>query len=810
MRAIQPRVSVARQLPAQQQPPSQLPTIPDKGEEEEKMVGEATKITEESMAVEGTSTKRCDTESKSTPQETLEVAEMKEPELQVQEEVVSALASEQEASEDQMETDSDPYFQPPRPPRRVSLLEYKERMKGKRKQSAEETQREETDMDRRGVEQMAVEGEVGTNEKVPGKEEEQKSDLQQEAMRDSVSEEGESEAVRKDLSGGVVSVIRGPQSTVDHQQHKGAAKKEKETLKQLLEQPITSPDSTVVEPPSKGVNPPDKVNESSGRLVPPASERVETAPSRTVETAAGRTVEPLPSRGVESSSSRTAGRAGQTAPSRTVETAAGRTVEALPSRGVDNSSSRTAQTAPGRAGETAPSSRTVESVAEPPSKVVKSASRGTAEPPSQTVESLSRMTEKDPGRVSEGSIEWPDEQLHRRKGPVSDDVVPIAQTAGEKQSGEKEAAGRERETVRETEMEDSGRSQSDRKREKDEGRERRLSDGKKKQEEMEREQEKEKRKEKEREWTKKMDDLDKDWRARREKERKVEREKRLARKIGKPVESWKPPTSFSEQIPTHSTPFSPSQPRFSIPIHPRPRFPLPIPPPAIPPPQPPPPQPFLGFTPHHAFHPSPAPAFPPPPHPAAPTLQTDVWSMFGNLFAQHNLFPTDEPPPPPPRTPSPLHPPMMHFGSPRRSPSPLRRAPSPHLMSPTHSSSPPLSPHGRNSRSPEPSPFLSARAQSSSLLPASPHSGADPKPLDAKQFKIISELIKRTTVKKCDVSVQIVPPRMISEGTQDGRGFTLRSIGVQVRARTRDSCTATDTNKPDAHHRLVCRVLVCA
>ena len=382
----------------------------------------------------------------------------------------------------------------------------------------------------------------------------------------------------------------------------------------------------------------------------------------------------------------------------------------------------------------------------------------------------------------EGLIEWPDEERQKRGRPVSDDVALVSDAAGELKSQklEKEAAESGNETERDTEMEVSAKSQGE------EEREQRLSGGsrEKQQEETERELEKEKK-----EWAKKMEDQDKVWRARREK--KQEREKRLARQIGKPVESWKPP-SFSEPIPTHSSPFVPAQQRFNIPIHPRPHFSLGLPPPALAP-QPPPPQPFLGFPhpPHPFHHQPPAPTCPPPPHP--PPAPADMWSMFGSLFAQHNLFPAEEPPPPPPRTPSPLRPPAMNFGSPRRSLSPPRRASSPRLVSPTRSGSLPQSPRGGKSRSPEPAPFPLR-----SNLP-----NANPKPLDAKQFKIISELIKRTTVKKCDASVQIVPPRMISEGTQDGKGFRLRCTAVQVRARTKDSSTNTIADRPEFHHRSV-------
>ena len=72
-------------------------------------------------------------EGASAPMEVMEEEVVRESDLQVQEEIVSALQSEQK----QLDQDPGPYFQPPRPPRRVSLLEYKER-KEKRRFPSEE------------------------------------------------------------------------------------------------------------------------------------------------------------------------------------------------------------------------------------------------------------------------------------------------------------------------------------------------------------------------------------------------------------------------------------------------------------------------------------------------------------------------------------------------------------------------------------------------------------------------------------------------------------------------------------------------
>ena len=295
-----------------------------------------------------------------------------------------------------------------------------------------------------------------------------------------------------------------------------------------------------------------------------------------------------------------------------------------------------------------------------------------------------------------------------------------------------------------------------------------------------------------------------EWRSNREKEME---EKEITRK------SANMPLGHSEQHLTHtpSPPFPPAKKRYTIPIrhgsatssYRRPR---PLPPPTIPPtipPQPPPPQPFIGFPPHpHApFHQAPpAPFTPPHPHPPLPP-QHDIWSMFGNFFVQQNLLPTEDPPPPPPRPPSPPLPPQYRR-SPSRHSSPPRQASSPHCSS--RSSPTPMSPR-RNSHSPEPPPFLS---RTTPPPPVSSLRSVEPKPrqLDAKQFRVISELIKRTTVQKCDISVQTVPPRMVSEGTQDGRGFRLRSTAVQVKTKTYDVSTDTDS-KPEIQHRLVGSVI---
>lgn len=267
-------------------------------------------------------------------------------------------------------------------------------------------------------------------------------------------------------------------------------------------------------------------------------------------------------------------------------------------------------------------------------------------------------------------------------------------------------------------------------------------------------------------------------------------------------ETWKSSSGHSDpRLPSHTIPSGHQA--YNIPIHAPtkpPRFHshrLPLTHHNVPLPQPPPPQAFLGF-PHPPF---PAPFNPPPPPPPPP--QTDVWNMFGNIFAQHNLFPTEEPPPPPPRSPSPPPLPPLRFSSsrqmsPRRSPPPHRIS-SPHLSPPSRHSPMPMSPRSP-SHSPERLPFRS-RTKSRSKSPVKPLI-LDPKPrqLDAKQFRIISELVKKTAVNKCDASVQVVPPRMVSEGTQDGRGFKLCNTATQVETKTHDMSTLTDI-QPKLTHR---------
>ena len=761
---ILPRGSVTRQPSTQQQPTSQLPTIPG-GDKEEKEVtrgdgasGSPTETTSPSvtMAIETVSREDDHLESESVSQGIFEEADTREPEVQVQEEVVSALHGDQEAV-NQMDVDSGPYFQPPKPPRRVSLLEYKERMKGRRKHSTEETprQHEGADMEGQKVEDETVlqstQGDAGASETVPGVEREQESDTRQKETR---VDQLDSEAVAEDSSAMAGRVLQ--QSAV-HLQQEGHQEVEKmeETSKELSEEPVPSTEGKVA---TKAVEqpPPSKVVEVI-RKVAEASSKASTSPSKVVEVI----------RKVAEASSKAS-----TSPSKVVEVI--RKVAEASSK-ASNSSSKVVEVirevaeASSKAS-ASPSKVAVELRSQTASEVVEPLSKVAASPCS--VAESSQAVEGPQGEDEDGSIEWPDEE--RRSCLVSDEGARDAHTAVEHKSVEKEDAGSEKETGRGVELGESSRDRG--KQETDEERERQLSGGKeKKQGEAEREQEKEKKKE----WANKMEELDKDWRTKREKE------KRLSRKIGKPVESRKPPTSIGEQIPTHSSPFVPPQKRFGI--RQRARYPLAIPPQVIPPHQPTPTQPFLGYAPHppHPFHQPPAPAFPPPPHPPPPPLQqADVWSMFGSLFAQHNLFPAEDTPMPPQRTPSPLRPPAMHFGSPGRSPSPPRRAPSPDLGSP----------HGRKSRSPEP-------VSSSPMTPSLSNPSANPKPLDAKQFKIISELIKQTTVKKCDASVQIVPPRMISEGTQDGRGFRLKSRAVQVRIKTQESSTNTDANRPEFHHR---------
>ena len=363
---------------------------------------------------------------------------------------------------------------------------------------------------------------------------------------------------------------------------------------------------------------------------------------------------------------------------------------------------------------------------------------------------------------TEGSIEWPDDTGVMRD-PV-DEKTAQAAAANEKEEEEEKRDTAVSESETEKEAKGGGHIEQENT--------------------SEQEEETERKREKTRE-------LDKDWRLRRERERKLEREKR--RKVGKPIESWRPSLSHSDSLVINPPHFVAGQ-MFNIPIRTAPPFhrhPHPL---ALPPqPPPPPPQPFLGFPPPpppHAFH------QPPPPAPTTPSFtphpQTDMWSMFGSLFGPHGLFPPEEPPQPSVRSPSPTRP-LLNLAGAHRSPSPPPKTP-------------PMSPRVRKSRSPNPPPFpppaklgggsISPTASSSSTKPL-----GEPKPLDAKQFKIIRELIKKTAVHKCDVSVQAVPPRMISEGTQDGRGFKLRSRAVQASVRLQDRSTLTEGGRAEVQHR---------
>lgn len=419
------------------------------------------------------------------------------------------------------------------------------------------------------------------------------------------------------------------------------------------------------------------------------------------------------------------------------------------------------------------------------------------------------------------SIQWPSDSSSemKKKDQLSATSGPVTQMISEKRKQsltEVPAGGRlEREVQsphrreedkqgREREREEKVRSKEKLKEEK----EKKLNED---EEDWKRKWEKEER-EKERNQEEDLEEREKDKeRAERSELRKEkDREKNLTSKVidvaSKTGEAWKSSSSYSDpRLPARGA--SPSaHPTFNIPIHvptKSPRFHphrFPLPRPTVPIPQPPPPQPFLGFPPH-PHPPFPAPFNPPPPRPAP---QTDVWNMFGNLFAQHNLFPAEEPPPPPPHSPSPPPLPPLRFGSsrqmsPRRSPPP-HRVSSPCLSPPSRRSPTPMSP-----RSPSPSPDripFRSRTKSRSQSPVKKTLALDPKPrqLDAKQFRIISDLVKRTTVDKCDASVQVVPPRMVSEGTQDGRGFKLCNTASQVGAKTRDASTLTDL-QPKLKHR---------
>ena len=288
----------------------------------------------------------------------------------------------------------------------------------------------------------------------------------------------------------------------------------------------------------------------------------------------------------------------------------------------------------------------------------------------------------------------------------------------------------------------------------------------------------------------------------------LERERRKRRDEAQ--RAIKTAAEYSERYRHKSSPsFSPGQPRFTIPVHHGPRYNRPPPPFPLPHPHPP-PQRFMGFPPHpHTppYHQAPPVPFTPPPPPPPPP-QADVWSMFGSLFAKHNLFPAEDPPPPPPRSRSPSPPlPPLRYNSPRRmSPShhssPSHQVLPPRLSSPPPSSSTSLSPC-RKSNSPEPSPFH-PRPQPDSTSPVSKALSVQPKPsqLDAKQFRIIRELIKKTTVIKSDVSVQTTPPQCVSEGVQSGSGFRLYSTALQVNVRTSETSTDTDSH-PEIQHRYI-------
>ena len=421
------------------------------------------------------------------------------------------------------------------------------------------------------------------------------------------------------------------------------------------------------------------------------------------------------------------------------------------------------------------------------------------------------------GIYEPSSIQWPSDnssemkkqdQLSATSGSVTQ-VLSVKQSLTEVPAGgrlerevqspyrrEEDKQGREREREEKVRSKEKLKAEKEKKLNEDE------KDWKRKWEKEERE--------KERNQEEELEEREKDkGRAERSELRKEkEKETNLTSKVidvaSKTGEAWKSSSSYSDpRLPPHGASPS-SHPTFNIPIHvptKTPRFHphrFPLPRPTVPLPQPPPPQPFLGFPPHPPF---PAPFNPPPPHPPP---QTDVWNMFGNLFAQHNLFPAEEPPPPPPRSPSPPPLPPLRFGSsrqlsPPRSPPPHRIA-SPHLSPPSRRSPIPMSPRSP-SPSPEPLPFRS-RTKSRSQSPVKQPLALEPKPrqLDAKQFRIISDLVKRTTVDKYDASVQVVPPRMVSEGTQDGRGFKLCNTATQVETKTRDASTLTDL-QPKLKHR---------
>lgn len=677
---------------------------------------------------------------KNAPGEAME-DEVRESDLQVQEEVISAQQSEQ--IPDQMEGDFGPYFQAPKPPRRVSLLEYKERMKGKKRLPSEEMPQGDSEVSTKELKVMQPLTGAGNDRDEPvlsTEAQSQPKSIEPELLTSEDIQSAKSAAKLPVSKCASVTLTQFPQPVTDTKMTDSTA----ESSPRVSEQHESPVACEVFDPHQSTTSLTQQIPVPSS-IEWPTIDGGETKKEIQLST----TVSPM-------------------TPVKPVQKGKGETCEA---------------------------------------EVVNSIQGETLEREARTL----HETEEE--------------------SKCQKDIEERAKD--EKLCEEKEMKTREEREMR-------TREEKEKQRERKEEKEERESEEKAEQEEKEKELEKEKkREENERDkWMERLEELEKEWRKKRkrekEKKEREEREKKLARRtLDAATESWRSSPTFSEpHLPPHasSPPIPPGHPGFNIPIrvpmkssifHPHPH-PLSLPPHNMPPPQPPPPQPFLGFPPHpHApFHqpaPAPAPFNPTHPHPHPPPQQPDVWNMFGNLFAQHNLFPTEEPPPPPPRSPSPPLPPRR-FSSPhrmspsRRSPprrkSPSRRSSPPHRDSSPHPSPPPrssptpttMSPRSR-SHSPDHSLFHSReKSRSQSPIPKPRTLESKPRQLDAKQFRIISELIKRTTVKRCDVSVQAVPPRMVSEGTQDGRGFRLCSTAVQVKARNYDVSTQADI-EPEIHHR---------
>ena len=660
-----------------------------------------------------------------------------EPDLQVQEEIVSALPSEQFS--DQMEVDFGPYFEAPRLPRRVSLEEYKQRMKGKRRFPSEEIQLRDLEVGGASLQEEDVES--------------------LRTVQLSSDTRGEMQQVKVDKRESV-SVT---QPSVEPQRS--------QTQSFRSEKAVSSKFPVV------------------GGVHSVSSASVSQVPQRTV----------LDSKPTESS------------------------VANYP-RDSDRSVS------------TSVAGKVTDRIE---FEVEKTKMKEQEKARLEKEREMRRLRiEEEERRLKERQEREKKEKEEREKKEREEKE---RKERMDKQKKEREERERKERMDRQKEREERERKERmDRQKEREERERKERMDRQKEREERERKErvEREEKEKKEREWAEKMQELEKEWRKEKEREKekemekgKEEREKGSAHKVllssdGSliPSEGWRSSPSYESRLPSHaSSPIHPSPgsihpPTFNIPVHAHmkpPRFhppphahTLPLGPPSIPPPQPP-PQGFLPFPPHPHPHPHPPFHRPPPgpfnpPHPPPPPPQPDMWNVFSNMFAQHNLFPQEDPPPPPPRSPSPPRPPPRRISPSRRSPPPRRISPPRLSPPPRHSHTPmSMSPRSRSHSPVLPLFHSKTRSRSRSQSPSSkvlPPLEPKPRQLDPKQFRIISELVKRTAVKKCDVSVQASPPRMVSEGTQDGSGFRLRCTATQVRARTYDISTQAEVT-PDVCHR---------